>query len=427
MKRLQPSSYSGSIQSIGSTSSSISNSRSWWTSRHVIHLLALGVTLLISIQTIVVGVRRISATYLPGVGSTVYAMQGVEYGGGRPPPSSTSSATDAAATLSSLSSDIDWTDPIFQRNARWGIEPVVIEQYRLLFFTVPKVACTTFKQLFRRIGGHQDWMQQRGITHDPTKNGLRYLGMYPKSVQNEYMTSPNWTRAIFVRDPLSRTLAAYMDKAMRGNGDYIKWKCCNLQPPKNVTKNSGAANATAAKLAGSKASPVAVRRGGGGITGAGIPPGCVDLTPYERITDSSNFPFWKFVDQFLTTCPDPHWAPQSNRIRPRNWRHINFVGHLETVREDARTLLELVGAWDEYGSSGWGGPPSYNQSIFETNTAWHRTSSNERMEDYYYQNNTITSTGNTMNVEEMVLRYYRTDYDHKLFNFTKPKGYEMYF
>jgi hypothetical protein len=35
--------------------------------------------------------------------------------------------------------------------------PIVVKKYKLLFFTIPEVGCTVWKQLFRRVAGYADW------------------------------------------------------------------------------------------------------------------------------------------------------------------------------------------------------------------------------------------------------------------------------
>jgi len=96
--------------------------------------------------------------------------------------------------------------------AQWDSAPVVVKDYKLVFFTVPKVACTTWKQLFRRMGGAQDWKSQdvpKMIPHNPETNGLTYLHHYDLETANKMMTDPTWTRAIFVRDPKDRFFSAF--------------------------------------------------------------------------------------------------------------------------------------------------------------------------------------------------------------------------
>mmetsp|Transcript_31614 Transcript_31614/g.74396 ORF Transcript_31614/g.74396 Transcript_31614/m.74396 type:complete len:360 (+) Transcript_31614:114-1193(+) len=312
-----------------------------------------------------------------------------------PKTSSLSSSVKEHETVEVIAADsrtemeIDWSDSIFKRQG-WDNDPIVIESHKLLFFTVPKNACTTFKKLFRRMMGHGNWLPASG--HDPEKNGLKYLGHYSREQQEEFMTSPEWTRAIFVRDPLERTLSAYMDKAMHithtywkphTTGAYIKRLCCTLLPETPESKL--------------KMLPKACRS--------------APLWPYKTNMTKENFPFETFVTRFMRQCPDPHWSPQYKRMRPANWKHINFVGHFETKKEDTHKLLKRIGAFDEFGASGWGQDDNneWTLSIFETNVALHKTGSGKHMNEHY-----------TEIVRDKVMKYYGRDYRSELFNFSDP-------
>jgi len=283
---------------------------------------------------------------------------------------------------------IDWTDDIFVRKG-WDNDPIVIESHKLLFFTVPKNACTTFKRLFRRMLGYENWLKVSA--HDPAKNGLKYLGKYSREQQEEFMTSPSWTRAIFVRDPLERTLSAYMDKALKTtyhywkppvNGAYIKRICCNMLPKSNKTSVS--------------------------FDSCKAPP----LWPYKTNLTIDNFPFETFVKEMLVKCSDPHWRPQYKRMSIRNWKYINFVGRFENKKADTHRLLKKIGAFEEFGASGWGEDENGNLTlpIFGSNLAPHATDSGTKMSKHY-----------TDEVRKLVFKYYRMDYTLKLFNFTRPK------
>ena len=107
--------------------------------------------------------------------------------------------------------EIDWSDSRF---ALGGYDkPIVIESHKLVFFPVPKNACTVFKKLFRRMMGYRDWLEKN--PHAPSDiDGLKHLGHFSRDEQLAMMTSPDWTRAVFVRDPLERILSAYLDKGM---------------------------------------------------------------------------------------------------------------------------------------------------------------------------------------------------------------------
>jgi hypothetical protein len=168
------------------------------------------------------------------------------------------------------------------------------------------------------------------------------------------LTSPNWTRAIFVRDPKERFLSAFMDKALQ-YPDFIRDKCC-------VRKKDCA-------------------------EGAQNPMGFLDL---------------------IQTCHNDHWSPQHYRAEKKYWPYINFVGKFETQQEDARKLLQQIGAWDEYGKSGWG--KTGDLQIFErsTNTQKHVTNSKSK-----------ASTWFTPELERRVELYYEVDYANPKFGFVK--------
>lgn len=317
------------------------------------------------------------------------------------PTNPTSSVVIAATYSSSISSSllsttedlsgIDWTDPIFNHSVpSWDNDPIVLQSHKILFFAVPKVACTVFKQLFRRIMGFPGWRREDHIQpHDPRRNRLKYLGQFSKEQQHEFMTSPNWTRAIFVRDPLERALSAYLDKALNRQdryfldvpGAYIKIKCCDLKARSTDAERQQEARELQEHHMEH----------------------CLFLTPYERPMDESSFPFDIFVKSFLRNCDNEHWRPQSQRLKPENWKYINFVGQFDHLQADTQALLNRIGAYKEYGANGWG--HHGNQSIFERNTAWHATSSKDRMNVYYKKR---------PDLEALVRKHYQADYNHPM-------------
>jgi len=92
------------------------------------------------------------------------------------------------------------------------------------------------------------------------------------------------------------------------------------------------------------------------------------------------------------------------------WKQINFVGHMESLEDDAKRLLVKVGAWDEFGKSGWG--TSGNQSIFQRDISigrQHATHAADHLKEY------ITSK----QVEQEIEAYYANDYLHPIMNISK--------
>jgi hypothetical protein len=228
--------------------------------------------------------------------------------------------------------------------------------------------------------GYKNWA--KAGPHDPLKNGLKYLGNYPPKKQEEFMTSPNWTRAIFVRDPKSRLLSGYMDKAL-GDERYVWRHCCKQLPLIKSTL---------------------------------IKKQCMILNEIgesKPLPTPDQFPLAMFLKGFVRQCRDQHWNQQFYRINPANWEFVNFIGSFENLARDAKCLLHKIGAWEEYGKFGWGG--DLNNSIFERNTAHHKTSSKSHTSKFY-----------TPQVLPLVYNYLRPDYEFELFNFTKPADYASY-
>ena len=179
--------------------------------------------------------------------------------------------------------------------------------------------------------------------------------------------SPEYTKAIFVRDPKERFLSAYLDKAVSNDADHLnKW--CQQILPKAVKQ-------------------------------------CKE-------TAAASLP--NFLD-FVKLAPDDgHWRLQSKRIDAKYWpllsspRNNLFVGHFENMEEDATKLLKKIGAYEKYGKTGWG--KDGQSSIFNrdskasgtkgiSGTYTHLTGAQERLTWYYKPD-----------VEAAVDQYYANDY-----------------
>eukprot|EP00531_Pseudo-nitzschia_arenysensis_P016130 CAMPEP_0116153826 /NCGR_PEP_ID=MMETSP0329-20121206/21452_1 /TAXON_ID=697910 /ORGANISM="Pseudo-nitzschia arenysensis, Strain B593" /LENGTH=168 /DNA_ID=CAMNT_0003650761 /DNA_START=135 /DNA_END=638 /DNA_ORIENTATION=- len=115
------------------------------------------------------------------------------------------------------------------------------------------------------------------------------------------MTSPDWTRAIFVRSPKDRFLSVFWH--MRNNPDDIVHRCC----------------------------------------------------PHDKACSANLNSMLDFVNFVQSTCFSAHWAPYAERFDAKWWKYIDFVGRLEKSELDAERLLRKIGAWESIGRSGWGG------------------------------------------------------------------------
>ena len=214
------------------------------------------------------------------------------------------------------------------------------------------------------------------LPHNPRKNGLTYLYHYRVADALTILTHPDWTRAIFVRDPKERTLSAFLDKAARKNGNYVQRHCCNNRK---------------------------------------------ESTCGEEANDSF-LGFLRVVEE--RCCCDPHWKSQTKRIDPAFRPFVNFVGHFDRIEDDAKRLLKRLNSnnridenkssvdgdkddpWTTFGASGWG--TNGNESIFSKDTkAKHQTSAVTKLRKYYNASS-----------EALVEKLFADDYDDPLLNFT---------
>jgi len=111
----------------------------------------------------------------------------------------------------------------------WWEKPVVIEEYKLIFFPIPKVACTEFKLLLHRMMSLSFELPAKGQVHtiqNPKLNKLRTLSDYPMWKAQEMMSSPQYTKAVFVREPKERILSAFLNKFVKDKS-FFRNKCCD--------------------------------------------------------------------------------------------------------------------------------------------------------------------------------------------------------
>jgi hypothetical protein len=120
---------------------------------------------------------------------------------------------------------VEETDYIY--SSHLGAAPIVLENHKLIFFYVPKVGCSVWKKLFRRMMGYEDW--QTESPHNSRTNGLVYLNQLNLTHATQILNDPEYTRAIIVRDPKEQFLLAYLDKVLHDNATYVVGACCKVR------------------------------------------------------------------------------------------------------------------------------------------------------------------------------------------------------
>jgi hypothetical protein len=225
-----------------------------------------------------------------------------------------------ASAAFSFTADDHWLlapdDPLLSRY-EWDMSPIVIPQYKLIFFTQAKIGCTVWKHLFRRIMGYENWrVEDNGLPWNPKSNGLTYLYHYDRITASAMLRSDDWIKAIFVRNPIERFVSACLDKAVR-HPTFLSAHCCSSEPPQQPQLQ---------------------------------PQQQPQREDDEAATNNNNTLCVesKFsIDAFLRLvkiCDNPHWRPQSRRLPHASyWQFINFVGQMESVADHAESLLRQIG------------------------------------------------------------------------------------
>ena len=228
----------------------------------------------------------------------------------------------------------------------------VIPEYKLVFFTFPKVACSEWKRMFMRMNGNPSWCLIRGFNaHDPKLNMIKMLQDYDPEVATAMMTSPAWTKAAILREPKERVLSAFLDKAFK-EGYYIK-HCCENLPNDKLKKQ------------------------------------CIDN---EKKFDS----FIHFVTEYPVECFDVHWEPQLEKIDSKWWPYIDVIGYQSNLLHDSQHILKTLysnrdevegrSAWDRYGVTGWGMSnecENRTHSFLEENTSTHKLDTGSHLLEWY--------------------------------------------
>ncbi|KAL7552814.1 hypothetical protein ACHAWF_018766 [Thalassiosira exigua] len=312
---------------------------------------------------------------------------------------------------------LEKTDSIY-REYNHSMTPIVIPHYKLLFFTIEKTGSTVLKQLMRRMTGHDDYYYHGGgIPHIANVSGLTVLTDYSLEEANEMMTSDEWTRAMFVRDPKERCLSGYLmwrprkffpqsvvTRAQRGQlnkslvsdsvgmGRHLG-KCCKEQARGDVNYEVLCWNH--------------MQTFDGFLSMIGDPSDVDGGSTIEGEVGQGGRNLTAWSDQRLRASPpclNQHWSPVTRwRLEPKFWRTINFVGHLETARHDAKRLLDRLhpDAWERFGASGWG--EHRNESMFESAGTVRHAVKTEKFLSNHFQNK---------ETERRVERIYMEDYEN---------------
>lgn len=97
-------------------------------------------------------------------------------------------------------------------------------KHKYLFMSVPKAACTKVKWSLHQLEGYSP-PDQLSLLHSRPEDGqpfVRSLKDFNREEALEILTSPDWFRFCFVRNPYDRILSAYKSKILNDDPQYVK-------------------------------------------------------------------------------------------------------------------------------------------------------------------------------------------------------------
>ena len=172
----------------------------------------------------------------------------------------------------------------------------VDDENKIIYCSIPKVSSTTWKRVLADRRG-----LDKNIEKIHSKNLWRWLYQYSEKERSKRIKT--YFKFIFVREPLHRLLSAYKDKFMRrgtGCSRVARQKIVKAYRPQDYTPN------------------------------------------YSDI----NITFPEFIRYFSNDVPrDQHWRQYEKLCHPCVINY-DFIGHLETLEDDAPLLLKMAGIDD---------------------------------------------------------------------------------
>uniref|UniRef100_A0A3B3BR82 Carbohydrate sulfotransferase n=1 Tax=Oryzias melastigma TaxID=30732 RepID=A0A3B3BR82_ORYME len=199
---------------------------------------------------------------------------------------------------------------------------IVDDKHGIIYCYIPKVACTNWKRTLIALNSSKPYPDPMSFEQRWVHNfdRFKHLKNFPQAERKEKLQ--HYTKFLFVRDPFVRLISAYRDKMQHYDQYFYKgYVRVILQLYKNQT------NLTYSHEVAKK---------------KGLQPSFYDFIQY--LLDPRTERYASF---------EPHWR-QMHRLCHPCLVEYDFVGHQETLQEDAQELLKMLKLEDDIKF-----PPSY--------------------------------------------------------------------
>ena len=189
---------------------------------------------------------------------------------------------------------------------------IVLEKYKLVYCSVPKVACTVWKRILANLEG----IKINSSVHQETKGKLKLLSDY--TTEDRVKILKTFKKFTFVRDPFERLLSAYKDCFWgKFKRSHKGWKYYRKEIRKLLAKRSGL--------------DIDVN---------------VDNTTFEQFAAYLVLQ-WREGGLFQI-----HWREQYKLCHPCQIQ-FDYVGHYETLQDDAKFVLRNTKLDDKVSFPEW--------------------------------------------------------------------------
>ncbi|XP_034713269.1 carbohydrate sulfotransferase 12-like [Etheostoma cragini] len=200
---------------------------------------------------------------------------------------------------------------------------IVDDKHCIIYCSIPKVACTNWKRVMFALKQSKPYPDPMSINVDLVHkiDKLIYLNTFSKTEIEGKLK--HYTKFLFVRDPFVRLVSAYRDKFLRWQDEYFYL---------HFTRD--------------------ILRLYGNLTN---PPETVEEASVSELHPS----FYNFIQYLLDPQTeekrpfDPHWRQMYRQCHPCLIQY-DFIGHQETLQQDAGQLLKMLKLEDDIKF-----PPSY--------------------------------------------------------------------
>ncbi|XP_040202233.1 carbohydrate sulfotransferase 9-like [Rana temporaria] len=184
-------------------------------------------------------------------------------------------------------------------NKKISAQLFVEHSHRFIYCEVPKVGCSNWKRIILLLNRSLQLSLSKLKHYEVhTSPLLRKLSSYSLARQKKFLA--NYTKVMFVRDPLERVVSAYRDKFLHDDDVYYSKVYANI-----IRKRLG-----------------------------------INVNSTEHITFTE---FVHFISQEEPYYRDTHWKPMYHLCDPCNIQY-DIIGKFESINQDADFVLKTIGA-----------------------------------------------------------------------------------